>query len=242
MDNRRNYYRILHVQPDAPTEIIRMSYLTLMQRLKKHPDLGGDHAQAVLINEAFSTLVDPNRRAVYDMTLERERALPGYRKDPAHREAAARTTSPVVEMSDPFACAFCGTSFPPENRTRKDAVCGFCGSALCAASRYAQEDAARRAIERVPRRLALTFYLSWPQHPGFSAMTEDVSIHGMRFLTDLNLVPRERLKIECDLCSAVAMVRHARESSGQTGQWEVGVEFVTLLIKPASGILVSTHA
>lgn len=241
MDNRRNYYRILHVQPDAPTEIIRMSYLTLMQRLKKHPDLGGDHAQAVLINEAFSTLVDPQRRAVYDMTLERERALPGYRKDPAHRESPLRQAAPVDNI-DPFACAFCGTSFPPADRLRPDAVCGFCCSPLCTASRYAQEDAARRAIERVPRQLAMTFYLSWPQHPGFSATTEDVSIHGMRFLTDLSLLPRERLKIECDLCSAVAMVRHARESPGRADRWEVGVEFVTLLIKPISGLLVSTHA
>src|SRR5690606_3216066 len=59
--NRRNYYRVLHVQPDAPTEIIRMSYLTLMRRLKMHPDLGGDHRKAALINEAFATLVDPVR-------------------------------------------------------------------------------------------------------------------------------------------------------------------------------------
>jgi DnaJ-class molecular chaperone len=50
--NRRNYYRILHVQPDAPTEVIKSSYRTLMQRLKMHPDLGGDHSEAALINEA----------------------------------------------------------------------------------------------------------------------------------------------------------------------------------------------
>jgi hypothetical protein len=38
--NRRNYYRILHVQPDAPMEVIRASYRTLMQKLRFHPDLG----------------------------------------------------------------------------------------------------------------------------------------------------------------------------------------------------------
>jgi hypothetical protein len=41
MKNRRNYYRILHVQEDAPEEIIRTSYRTLMQRMRMHPDLGG---------------------------------------------------------------------------------------------------------------------------------------------------------------------------------------------------------
>lgn len=34
MMNRRNYYRILQVQPDAPPEIIRASYRTLMKELK----------------------------------------------------------------------------------------------------------------------------------------------------------------------------------------------------------------
>ena len=53
-----DYYRILHVQPDAPREIIRTSYLTLMQRLKMHPDLGGDHWNAALINWRPLTLTD----------------------------------------------------------------------------------------------------------------------------------------------------------------------------------------
>ena len=37
--NRRNYYRLLHVQPDAPTEVIKSSYRTLMRTLKRHPAL-----------------------------------------------------------------------------------------------------------------------------------------------------------------------------------------------------------
>ena len=64
--NRRNYYRILHVQPDAPAEVIKSSYRTLMQRLRMHPDLGGDHWNASLINEAYTVLMDPEQRAAYD--------------------------------------------------------------------------------------------------------------------------------------------------------------------------------
>jgi hypothetical protein len=240
MDNRRNYYRILHVQPDAPTEIIRMSYLTLMQRLKKHPDLGGDHAQAILINEAFATLIDPEKRAVYDRTLARERAMPGYRSDPSHRDDGKRPVPPA-DLSDPHSCAFCGTRFHPRETARADALCSFCDSPLCPAARHEHEAATRRAISRVPRRLPVAFYLSWPQHPGFSAMTLDVSISGMRLTTPLDLVPNERLKIDCDFCSAVAVVRHAH-ASGNDGLWEVGVEFLTLLIKPARGVFVSTLA
>jgi curved DNA-binding protein CbpA len=69
MNNRRNYYRILQVQPDAPQEIIRASYRTLMKELKAHPDVGGEHASAYLINEAYETLSDRARRAEYDRKL-----------------------------------------------------------------------------------------------------------------------------------------------------------------------------
>ena len=65
-DKNLDFYRILHVSPDAPEEIIRSSYRTLMQRLKQHPDLGGDHENATLINEAYATLTDPKTRAIYD--------------------------------------------------------------------------------------------------------------------------------------------------------------------------------
>ncbi len=67
--NRRNHYRVLHVQPEAPPEIIKASYRTLMMRLKLHPDFGGDHAQAAMINEAYAVLSDPERRAEYDRQL-----------------------------------------------------------------------------------------------------------------------------------------------------------------------------
>lgn len=53
MRNRRNYYRILHVQPEAPPEIITAAYRTLMGPLRQHPDRGGSHQAAALLNEAY---------------------------------------------------------------------------------------------------------------------------------------------------------------------------------------------
>ena len=69
MKNKRNYYRILYVQPDAPTALIRASYQTLMQKLKQHPDLGGRHWNASIINEAYQVLVDVEKRRAYDRVL-----------------------------------------------------------------------------------------------------------------------------------------------------------------------------
>jgi DnaJ-class molecular chaperone len=67
--NKRNYYRILFVQPDAPIEVIRASYRTLMQKLRQHPDLGGEHWNASVINEAHNVLTDAKKRRVYDRVL-----------------------------------------------------------------------------------------------------------------------------------------------------------------------------
>ena len=64
--NHRNYYRLLHVQPDAPLEVIKASYRVLMRSLKHHPDLGGDQWDAALINEAYEVLSVPEKRKTYD--------------------------------------------------------------------------------------------------------------------------------------------------------------------------------
>ena len=55
-NNRRNYYRILHVQSDAPLEIIRASYRAMMGPLKMHPDMGGNHEVAALIKDRKSVV------------------------------------------------------------------------------------------------------------------------------------------------------------------------------------------
>lgn len=68
-NNQRNLYRILYVQPDAPVEIIRASYRTIMQKLKAHPDLGGDEWNAAIINKAFEVLSDTEKRRAYDAAL-----------------------------------------------------------------------------------------------------------------------------------------------------------------------------
>jgi curved DNA-binding protein CbpA len=73
MTNKRNLYRVLHVQHDAPYEIIRSSYRTLMQTMKAHPDLGGDAQTANLINHAYEVLSNPYKRFAYNQTLVNQR-------------------------------------------------------------------------------------------------------------------------------------------------------------------------
>jgi DnaJ-class molecular chaperone len=82
MKNRRNYYRILHVQPDAPREVIRSSYRAMMQGLRMHPDLGGDDGNAALINEAYAVLTDPGQRAAYDSARQNPEWARGSENEP----------------------------------------------------------------------------------------------------------------------------------------------------------------
>lgn len=238
MENRRNYYRVLHVQPDAPVEIIRTSYRTLMQRLHMHPDLGGDHWNATVINEAFATLNDPVKRAAYDRRMghvleEMRSAGSCWEVHAAGRELRAGSAAVC-------ACPFCGTVHPAREAALQGAGCASCGSPLYPAVKLLLEDTTRRALDRFPRQMAVSYCLSWPADRTFDGVTEDVSISGMRFTSALELAPEERLRLDCDFCSAVAVVRNSRAStSGRSTMWQSGVEFLTLRIKHPRGSLVS---
>lgn len=77
-----NFYEILHVSPDAPTEVIKGAYKVLAQ--KYHPDrYKGDDANEMMvkIREAYETLIDPQKRKKYDAFLEAE-----MRKKQQHTE------------------------------------------------------------------------------------------------------------------------------------------------------------
>lgn len=59
-----SYYDVLGVEPTASADEIRAAY---RQRISKaHPDRGGSHEGATLVQEAYDCLSDPVRRAMYD--------------------------------------------------------------------------------------------------------------------------------------------------------------------------------
>src|SRR5437773_6615101 len=66
---RRDYYRVLQVDPAAHPEVVRAAYRTLLRVLGKHPDLGGEDDEARGIIEAYETLSKPERRQAYDAWL-----------------------------------------------------------------------------------------------------------------------------------------------------------------------------
>lgn len=64
-----DYYEVLEVRENASDEVIKMAYKALA--LKYHPDRSSDsevisHNQMLLINEAYMTLSNPEKRKSYD--------------------------------------------------------------------------------------------------------------------------------------------------------------------------------
>lgn len=66
MISPRDYYQVLQISPKADPAIVKAAYYTHLKTLKKHPDLGGDHEVASLLNEAYEILGDAQRRREYD--------------------------------------------------------------------------------------------------------------------------------------------------------------------------------
>ena len=59
-----DYYSILGVSKNASEQDIRKAYKK--QSMQHHPDRGGNEEQFKKVNEAYSTLKDPQKRAAYD--------------------------------------------------------------------------------------------------------------------------------------------------------------------------------
>ncbi len=63
-----SHYEVLGVAPTALSAEVRQAYVSLART--HHPDrAGGDPARMRAVNEAWATLSDPGRRALYDLSL-----------------------------------------------------------------------------------------------------------------------------------------------------------------------------
>lgn len=223
MNDRPNLYRILHVQPDAPAEIIRSSYRTLMTKLRRHPDLGGDHLTATLINEAYAVLSDPAKRAAYDEQCRAAGDEAGRDRPP---EPAAPAPSPL--------CPFCGTAHGFAGRIHATATCTTCNSPLAPAVRE-RADTGQRAISRVPGRRPLTYFTGWPGQGPFPGESRDISPQGISFVANSPLVVGRVIKVDCEPLLALAKVLACQENDQRDWRWIVRAEYVTVRFKRTRG-------
>ena len=232
--NRRSYYRILHVQPDAPPEIIRASYRTLMSVMRLHPDLGGDHERAALVNEAYAVLSDPERRRAYDATraASPRRGTPGAGAPGA---SARRAGSTPPRPSVP-GCSFCNAPLPARGGLR----CARCHAPLApirppdTKSRTAD----RRGMPRVSKSDWAVLHLA-PGLDGVTVRLRDLSLDGIGVFFGAALPVGQRVRIVGQALDVVADVVSCRKSGAV---FSVHLHLVTAHFTATTGNFVETRA
>lgn len=197
----RNLYHVLHVQPEAPAEIIKASYRALMSSLRAHPDLGGDTEKAAQINAAYAVLGDPERRRAYDQSLAR----PAGRSH-AGTAAGGPVADPAADWLALRRCPYCGTGFAAEPETT--ARCGHCEAPLHPAPaprRVPSELLGRRHGERVVREIDAHVHLPGQAQP-LVAVLRDVSVTGLAMACVPALARGTVLRVTTASFDAIAQV------------------------------------
>lgn len=235
---RRNLYRILYVQPEAPTAVIKASYRALMSTLRVHPDLGGDHEQAARINHAYEVLSDPQRRKAYDLSLRRPRREVRF-------DSASATPPPGADGTDPArwaadgVCPFCRTGLPAVLSV--EASCRHCGSPLQPPPRECEDGAeviGRRHGPRFARSGDAVLRLAG-QPEDFPARLHDLSFSGLSVESARPVAVASVMRVRTDAFDAVALVvqchAHARGCL-------VHARLLTMRLHRLTGAFVSTPA
>ncbi len=244
--NRRNYYRILHVQPDAPTEVIKASFRTLMQKLRFHPDLGGDQWNASIINEAYEVLRSPKLRRKYDEELRKNRRdiHPVTRRANPHSMLKSSLRSARGHRASTKHCIFCGTENKVGGRTSShQAHCRSCNSPLTDVSTRKNLSNERRSVRRILLKDEIPFLTRWPQFKPHKGRVVDLSPRGMQFTAQHSLHTNQIIKLDGRGLSAVArVVRCSKNDSDPNIPYLIGVQFLTLSNKVRATTKGSTTA
>ena len=227
--NLPNYYIILRVQHNASVDTIKASYRTLMVTMKMHPDLGGDHAVAAQINEAYAVLKDVAKRAKYDRMylLQRLRTAQMAAREREQRSAnaagsrpaagSARREDPAPHGGDREAghCPFCDSVLP--NRITSASRCARCRSPLFAppkAGSLGRELFGRRGTPRIPKSHFATVQPKG-QVQSLTVKMRDLSLSGLSFYSEIAFEIEQVLKFRDATLEAIAVV----VSRGKRGQW-----------------------
>ncbi len=239
MKNRRNYYRVLHIQPDAPAAVIRTSYKTIMQKLKAHPDLGGDGEQARFINEAYSVLSDPGKRRGYDRQYR-----PWNRSDNRNESAPGQTSS-TPKPKPPrsahgrrrYRCSMCGMINIFESILMETCVCRRCRTPL-SKNNSGQQHGCKRQAKRIRQQGNVQLF-SQHGNQGIHCSIQDISPQGMRFQSDVPIKKGITIRIECKTINALARVTHCTRSKSHPNKFEVGSRFKKIHASFMAGTFVS---
>lgn len=248
--NRRNYYRILHIQPDAPLAIVSASYKILVKK---------KIAQMDLTREAFSVLSAPHKRKHYDQLLradkhvnssilnsiDRNKKQTKYdrtylklkNKDTKYSpsySSADKKRSPYQALIYKY-CMFCKTPQSQSPIQYVDNHCIECSSPMHSAEKFSLS---RRFFSRSDLTATFSFYTYWPSNE-IVATLSDLSPVGLRFNTRQGLNKKQIIKINADQFQAIGQVKHSKIMGSV---FIIGVEFLTIQFNNQKGTFMSASA
>ena len=245
---------MLQVQPDAPVEIIKSSYRTLKQKLRTHPDLGGDQWNAALINGAYAVLSNPETCAQYDAQRRNlKKPVGAGARDVANdapselnRSLAARAStsedfleqghdSSLCTPNDPRICAFCGVRKPTGDYQAPGDICHNCASPMRLVEVTTGRDRGARRIEHQGR---IHVQEDAKRPDTYLATVVDLSPIGLRFMSQHHLQRGHVVKLDSPTLSAVAVVTYSTAKQAN-GQFSTGVRFLTFKPVKLRGTFVS---
>ncbi|UJP04988.1 MAG: J domain-containing protein [Nitrosomonas sp.] len=237
--NRRNYYRVLQVQPDAPDAAITASY----RILKKDQRQDG-----LLLDEAYRVLSSPAKRKSYDVLF----ACAATRVTQKKQQSATDCTDVAISTQravttravDKYQvihlkyCLFCNTSYVPKTGLYQHETCLECASPLHEIA-HENFDSSRRMLKRIPINSGFMFYLFWPDKP-YQGVIQDISPVGIRFaFADTMLTAKDIIKIDASNFQAVAEITYTHY--GESGV-SAGTRFITVKFNQQRGNFISAHA
>lgn len=259
--NQRNFYRMFNIQPDSPEHIIKTSYLTL----SKDPFTPKD-----LLNEAYSILSNPEKRALYDKLISQRSHTYAVSKL-IHNHAAteprikSKTTAFVnnrtnnginntlnstygVQNKNYYSpvitqyCAFCKT---PHNQSpcRDTApLCHDCKSPLFPPPNELLEQT-RRNIVRMNKDSEIHYYTHWPQKKQTGLIT-DISPTGIQLNTFVELGEDQIIKLDGHDFKAVGIVSYQKKNKISDGEYFYtnGIKFLTVNFNKNKGQFFSDSA
>jgi hypothetical protein len=255
-ENRRNYYRILQVQPEAPPEVVKASWRALMHAARMHPDLGGDPQAAALVNQAYAVLGDPERRHAYDRSLDLARLRGGARgagpaasaePAPAGR-AAPQAASPRTDARRPDpsgwrtdrCCPMCRAPLP--GALRADSRCARCDAPLAPPppcfDQVDRELFGRRGGVRRARTDAATVLIQDADSP-IAARLVDLSVGGASLVVAAPTSPGSAARVATSCFDAVVRVVACHRAGPH---WRVRVQWLTMRALQSRGVYVRATA
>jgi curved DNA-binding protein CbpA len=176
-----------------------------MGRLKYHPDFGGTHLLAALINAAVQTLSDPQKRAEYDRLL--------FWKQSKKTVSSGSPEDRSNSVGDRSIDEWSSQTQPSPNDLKQDGM--FRGKECRDANRIEKRGALSYSFHRVGHR--------------YHGELINLSPNGVRFISEEQIERFANIEVQTPLLSGTATVKHCNEARRDYSRvYLVGVCFKTV--------------